>query len=169
MEPVHYLFEKEENLSAIQMCARAAIVFVAALLIMKLGSIRAFGNQSAIDTIVMIVLGGILSRVITGAAAFVPVMATTVTMVALHKLLAWACTYSHWLGNIVKGEKKILYENGQMLQGNMKALHITEEDLKQGIRCHLNEAGTANVQEIYIERSGEISVVKKTAVTGNTK
>jgi uncharacterized membrane protein YcaP (DUF421 family) len=59
----------------------------------------------------MIILGGKLSRVITGAAPFVPVIASTFTIIIIHRLLAWACLCNHTLGRVIKGEKKILYQN----------------------------------------------------------
>jgi uncharacterized membrane protein YcaP (DUF421 family) len=43
----------------------------------------------------------------------------------------------------------------------MKQVLVSEQDLQQGIRSMLNEKDTQNVAEIFIERNGEISVVKK--------
>ncbi|MDB5278589.1 MAG: hypothetical protein JWR61_3544 [Ferruginibacter sp.] len=161
MEFFNHLFGKEEQLTTLQMCARAAIVFIAALIVMRIGSARTFGKASAIDQVVMIILGGILSRVITGASPFIPVMASTFTIILLHRLLAWVCMYNHTLGKLVKGEKKILYKADQLVDSNMKQVLVSEEDLQQGIREKLNEQDTKNVDKIFIERNGEISVVKK--------
>jgi len=45
----------------------------------------------------------------------------------------------------------------------MKKVLVSEEDLKQGVRIQLNEHDMKHMDEIFIERNGEISVVKKTA------
>jgi len=161
MEFINHLFGKEEELTLLQMCARGTLVFLTALIIMRIGSVRTFGKESAIDHVVMIILGGILSRVITGAAPFIPVMAATFTIIIIHRLLAWICMYNHILGNIIKGEKRVLYTEDKIIRSNMKKVVVSEEDLKQGIRLGLNEQDMKNVKEILIERNGEISVVKK--------
>jgi len=163
MEFINHLFGKEDQLTTLQMCARGAIVFLTALIIMRTGSARTFGKESAIDHVVMIILGGILSRVITGAAPFVPVMASTFTIIIVHRLLACLCMYNHTIGNIIKGKKRVLYNNDKAIESNMKKVLVSEEDLKQGVRLELNEHDMKHVAEIFIERNGEISVVKKTA------
>ena len=165
MEFLNHLFGKEDQLTTLQMCARAALVFLTALIIMRTGSARTFGKESAIDHVVMIILGGILSRVITGAAPFVPVMASTLTIIIVHRLLAWLCMYNHTIGNIIKGEKRVLYNNDKAIESNMKKVLVSEEDLRQGVRLELNEHDMKHVAEIFIERNGEISVVKKTVIS----
>ena len=161
MEFLNHLFGKEDQLTTLQMCARAAIVFIAALIVMRIGSARTFGKASAVDHVVMIILGGILSRVITGASPFVPVIASTFTIIIIHRLLAWVCMYNHTLGNLIKGEKKILYKDNALVDSNMKQVLVSDEDVHQGIREKINEPDTKNVDKIFIERNGEISVVKK--------
>jgi len=161
MEFINHLFGKEEQLTTVQMCARGTIVFLTALIIMRIGSVRTLGKESAIDHIVMIILGGTLSRVITGASPFVPVMASTFTIIIIHRLLAWICMYHHTLGKIIKGEKRILYTGDKVIWSNMKKVLVSEEDLKQGVRLELNEPDMEHVKEIAIERNGEFSVIKK--------
>ena len=65
MEIITQLFGKEDNLTTFQMCARGAIVFITVLIIVQTGSIRTFGKASTMDHVLVIMLGGILSRVIT--------------------------------------------------------------------------------------------------------
>ncbi|MDB5279601.1 MAG: hypothetical protein JWR61_4556 [Ferruginibacter sp.] len=165
MELINHLFGKEDQLTTLQMCARGVLVFLTALIIMRIGSVRTFGKESAIDHVVMIILGGILSRVITGASPFVPVMASTFTIIILHRLLARICIYNHTIGDIIKGKKRVLYSNNKIIESNMKKVLVSEEDLKQGVRLELNEHDTKHVDEILIERNGEISIVKKTVIS----
>ncbi len=165
METLDYIFRKENNLDALQMSIRGAIVFLTALILLRIGSTRAYGKGSAIDIVVMITLGGILGRVITGAAPFLPAIATVFTIIVLHHLLARLCTYSHRLGNLIKGKKRILYVNDKMVKQNMRKESVTRQDLEEGVRLALNEADFKNVAEIRIERNGRISVVKKMPLT----
>lgn len=162
MEWVNQLFGKQDNLSCLQMSARGVIVFISTLVVMRIGSKRTFGKETAVDHVVMILLGGILGRAVVGASAFLPVIASTFTVLLTHRLLAWLCLYSHFLGNLIKGKKKLLFSNGEPLKANMDKTLTTNEDLLEGIRLMINAHDTNNVKEIFIERNGEISVTKKT-------
>jgi uncharacterized membrane protein YcaP (DUF421 family) len=161
MEWIQQLFGKENDLNSLQMSARGIIVFLAALLVLRIGSKRSFGKESAIDHVVMIILGGMLGRAITGAEPFLPVMSAVFSIVIIHKLLAWLCLSNKWLGNMIKGEKKLLFTEGNPEKTNMKKTLISSDDLDEGVRLMLNENSLENVKEIFIERNGQISVVKK--------
>jgi uncharacterized membrane protein YcaP (DUF421 family) len=43
----------------------------------------------------------------------------------------------------------------------MKRTSLSKEDLMEEIRACLNESGTDKVKEIFLERGGKISVIKK--------
>lgn len=45
MEFIDHLFGKEDQLSALQMCARAGLVFIAALIIIRIGSARTLAKN----------------------------------------------------------------------------------------------------------------------------
>jgi uncharacterized membrane protein YcaP (DUF421 family) len=161
MEWIQYLFEKEDNLNSLQMAARGIIVFLASVLVLRIASKRSFGKESAVDHVVVIILGGMLGRVVTGAAAFLPVMAAVFAIIIMHRLLAWLSLYNKWVGKIVKGEKKLLFSEGSAKKEEMNRSLVSMHDLEEGVRLMLNENNFDNVKEISIERNGEISVVKK--------
>ena len=146
MEWLHALFGKEDALNSLQMSARGIIVFLAAVVVLRIASKRTFGKESVVDHVVVIILGGMLGRVITGAAAFLPVMCAVFSIIIMHRLLAWLCLYNKWLGNIVKGEKKILFSEGEPEKTNMKKALIIIDDLDEGVRLMLNENSFDNVE-----------------------
>jgi len=43
----------------------------------------------------------------------------------------------------------------------MKRSSISDKDIREGLRLKLNDESLEEVQEIFIERNGEISIVKK--------
>jgi uncharacterized membrane protein YcaP (DUF421 family) len=161
MELLTHLFGKEDNLTSLQMAARAVLVFLTTLIIIRIGSVRTFGKETIVDNVVVITLGGILSRVITGASPFLPVMAAGFAIIVTHRLLAWLCLYNHTLGNLLKGKRKILYESGSMNRQNMRQTLISKEDLLQGSRQAFQTEDLQQLEKIFIERNGELSVVKK--------
>jgi len=90
MEWLQHLFGKENDLTSLQIECESVIVFLAALIALRIGSKRSFGKESAVDYVVMIIIGGILGRAVTGAEPFLPVMAAVFAIIITHRLLAWA-------------------------------------------------------------------------------
>jgi uncharacterized membrane protein YcaP (DUF421 family) len=59
----------------------------------------------------------------------------------------------------------LLYQNGQFLQANMSKANITKQDILKelGFECQSNSLEP--IAEVYIERTGKISFVKKMIYT----
>ena len=70
------------------MAARAAVIYVAVLAMMRLGHKRFLGKTTAFDVIVGIILGSVASRAINGRAALLPTLGAILVLVALHRLFA---------------------------------------------------------------------------------
>src|SRR3546814_818751 len=71
------------ELTIVQMAARAVVVYIVTLLVVRLGKKRFLGKATAFDVILGIMLGSIVSRAITGNAPFLPALAAAV-LIALH-------------------------------------------------------------------------------------
>jgi uncharacterized membrane protein YcaP (DUF421 family) len=154
-----------KDLTVSQMCMRAGIVFIVALIFIRLGR-RAFGMGSAFDTVIGILLGAILSRAVVGASPFIPTMSAALLIVCMHKLFAWLSTRFHWFGKIVKGEARLIYKDGRMIKENMNKFFITENDFKETVRHNCNTNETRHIKEAYIERDGRISIIKEEGRAG---
>lgn len=155
------LFGDGAHLNAGQMAVRAFVMFFIALILIRIAGMRSFGTKSAIDNIVVIMLGAILSRAVTGASAFFPTVMAAITLCVTHRALAMLSTRFHFVSDLLKGRDRLLYKDGEMLQKNMMREDITNGDLQEGIRLAANVNSLDEVKEVRMERSGKISVVKK--------
>jgi uncharacterized membrane protein YcaP (DUF421 family) len=153
--------EGNENPTPMQMAIRAAIVFIFALIIIRLTGRRAFGQRSPFDTVIAILLGSILGRSIVKSdiSFFGPILAAGVICV-LHFLFSLITTYSRVFGEIIKGSAKILYKDGIKHRKNMTRSFITDNDLQEGIRKAGKVDGEEKIKEAWLERDGSISIVK---------
>ena len=79
----------------------------------------------------------------------------------IHNLLSNLSFYYHWIGRVVKGKSLLLYENGQYNRNNMKKANITQNDIMEQLRLKLNMSTLDEVEQIYFERTGKVSFVKK--------
>jgi len=158
---INELFGRGEDLTALQMAVRSFIMFFIALALIRLGGMRIFGKRTAFDNILVIMLGAILARGVVGASPFFSAVAAAAVMVVVHKILAFLAMRHVWVGMIVKGYRRSLYKNGQFNLKNMRITSISKDDLMEGVRLEINSNDLDGVKEVYIEKNGQISVVKK--------
>jgi uncharacterized membrane protein YcaP (DUF421 family) len=157
-----------EDLNILQMGLRAVIIYLSALLIVRIGDKRFLGKTTAFDFILGIIIGSVLSRAINGGAAFLPSILTALILVAVHWLFGAIAFRFNFFGKMVKGKPRELIKDGKINRKQMRKAHISEDDLKLELR---HETGTEKMEEVqnaYFERNGKISFIKfpsKTKVT----
>jgi uncharacterized membrane protein YcaP (DUF421 family) len=161
MEIFIKIFGEGKDLSALQMSARALVVYILALIFIRISGRRTFGKKSSFDTTITIILGAVLSRAITGASAFIPTIACSLLLVLIHRFVAWMVTYNKAVGKILKGERRSLYKNDRIEETNLRKALMTYDDLMSDVRLKTNEDSLDNIEEIHMESSGELSVIKK--------
>ncbi len=77
---INTLFGHGKDLDSLQMVCRAICMFVITLLLIKISGMRAFGQKSAFDSIIVIILGSVLRRAVAGVSPFIPTVAAGVTI-----------------------------------------------------------------------------------------
>src|SRR3954466_8183222 len=76
------------DLTLAQMSARAMVVFVAGLIIVRAADRRFLGRNAGFDVLLAVVLGSVLSRGINGQANFFPTLGASVLLVILHRVVS---------------------------------------------------------------------------------
>lgn len=143
-----------------QMSVRAAIVFFFGLVLVRAAGKRVFGKWTALDIVLSIIIGSNMSRALTGNAPFVETLIATSALVALHSLLIMASVRVPALGHLLKGRGVRLIEDGRTDHRAMRRHGIGEQDLEEALR----QAGLddpSGVRTAYLERNGDISVLKR--------
>jgi uncharacterized membrane protein YcaP (DUF421 family) len=148
-----------KELGASQMALRAVVVYVATVLMVRLGKKRFMGQSSAFDVILGIMLGSIVSRAITGNAPFVPALAAAGVLLAMHWLFSALAFRSHSFGKAIKGEARVLVRDGALDREAMRRAHISEHDLREDLRGE-GVSRLERVAEARLERSGKLSVIE---------
>jgi len=161
MELIKQIFGEGKDLSALQMGCRGIVVFVIALVLIRISGRRSFGIRTALDNIISISLGAILSRAVVGASDFVSVVVTCLVIVLMHRLFGWFIANSKRFGRVMEGDKILLYNNGKFIDANLKKALVCKEDIMQGVRKSTLTEDLNDIEKVYIERNGEISAIKK--------
>ena len=152
-----------ENISPLEIAARSAVMFVVALLLMRMAGMRPFGKGEPFDNIITFLIGGILSRGVVGATPFFSTVFSMAVIIIIHKIFAKLSIYSKWFGAKVKGEKILLFRDGAFEKKNMNRVNITEHDILEDLRLTVQSNSLNAIKEVYMERSGKISFVRKDA------
>jgi uncharacterized membrane protein YcaP (DUF421 family) len=150
----------EFSLTTAQLAARAGLVYLIGLAIVRLGKSRLISRATPLDVILGFILGSRLSRGITGHASLSDTLLTSAFLVAIHWLTTALSCRSEVFDRWIKGNSSVLIKDGQVLQENLRHSHLSDEDLREALRLN----GVLKLEEVESatkERNGEISVIKQ--------
>ncbi len=152
-----------------QVIVRSVLVYGFAVLLVRLGHKRFLGRNSGIDIILSIILGSVLSRGINGSSPLGSTLAASTALVGVHWVFA-AVTFHHkTIGKWLKGEPRILVENGQTRTDIMRGSHISDDDLHEAMRIQGKLNDVSRVEKAQLERNGDISVLEKKPAVGQPR
>ncbi len=159
VHPLAQVFGAGPPISIPQECARAALIFVYGLIIVRLAGRRAFGKWAALDIIVSVIVGSDLARALTGNAPLWGTLAATALLMILHWVLARASAYWPAASRVLEGRPIPLTEASRLDETARKRNGVSEADLKEALR----KKGLSRPEQagrITLEPSGRITVLK---------
>ena len=146
------------DLSIWQMGLRAAVIYLAALIMVRIAGERRFiGKYAAFDVILSIIFGSTLSRAINGTSAFWETIFAGCVLVLMHWLISAIAFHFTKLESKIKGRSRYLIKNGELCHHTMQSCHITKEDLASTLRIKCQTERLEQVERACLERNGDIS------------
>jgi uncharacterized membrane protein YcaP (DUF421 family) len=79
----------------------------------------------------------------------------------LHRVFAHLAYYSHGFGILVKGRPDTIVRDGECDSDMMRRNHVSIHDLEEDLRLHAHIDDLSKVRLARVERSGDISFIKK--------
>ncbi|HET7898311.1 MAG TPA: YetF domain-containing protein [Flavisolibacter sp.] len=143
-----------------EIAARAAVMFLLMIAMIRVGGMRSLGKGSLIDNILTVLLGAILARGIVGATPFLSAVAGGIVITAVHNIFSNLSFRWHQVGKLVKGNHLLLYRNGEYISQNMDKVNISRHDVEEQMRLKLHQSAFDGIEAIYFERTGELSFIK---------
>lgn len=156
---VDTVFGHGKDLNVLQMSARALVIFFVALVLVRLGGMRAFGRRSSFDTVILVGFGAVITRAIYGASPAIPIIAASAVLVIVHRVVAMLTARVPVLERLVKGRTQVLYRDGELDERTMRRAGISATDLDEAARGRARIASRSDAHEIRLETSGELTVV----------
>src|SRR6185312_5668977 len=117
-----------------QLCLRAAIVYLAMIVFMRLAKKRSLGRATVFDAILGIIIGSTASRAITGNAPFFGALVAVLVLIGLHWLISLGARDYASISWLVKGVPYLLVRNGKVDRAALKRAHMSSDDLDEDLR-----------------------------------
>jgi uncharacterized membrane protein YcaP (DUF421 family) len=159
--PVLGLGVEPKELTFLQISLRGLIVFLATLVMIRFGHKRSLARKTGFDAVLMVILASVLSRAINGSAAFFATLGGGVVIVLVHRLFAFIAFHSHAFGVLIKGRPELIIDDGALILRAMRRNHISKHDVEEDMRLDARTEELNDICKGYVERSGDISFIKK--------
>ena len=142
--------------------AIGAIFFYAfiVLLVRILGK-RTTSQMNNFDWIITIAVGSLAaSGILLRDIAIIEAVAAIIILSAAQWFTTWLVLRSKRFANIVKAEPTLLTHKGEYLEGAMKRMRISKEEISSVLRKHgMTELSAANW--VILETNGEMTVIPR--------
>ncbi len=154
---------KGSDLNFWQAAIRALILFISAILILKVGKKKFLGKNSALDFVLAIIIGSVLSRSINGSSTLLPSLIVSLVLVLFHSFLSLAASKSKKFSDFLNGKSHILIDKGEKIKNALDKHHIEEKDLIEAVRLSTHNNSMEKVKQAFLETNGSISIVNEEA------
>jgi len=150
-----------KELTLLQLCVRAFIVFALGLGMVRIGDRRSLSEKTGFDTLFLVLIGAVLARAINGNAAFLTTIGCAFFLMLVHRIFAWIACRSHAFGKLIKGSEVKIVTDGKVDWRALKRHLVSKHDLEEDLRLSAATEDIEKIKAARLERSGDISFVKK--------
>lgn len=145
-----------------QLVARAVVVYLFVLALVRLSGKRTIGQFTPFDLLMVVLVSEGVSNALGGGEESVfGGMIIVSTLFGVNSLTNRLTLHSERFRRLVEGEAVLVGRDGRTLGDRMKAQHVSEEDLFQALReadCELEEMRFA-----LLESDGKFSILRRSA------
>jgi uncharacterized membrane protein YcaP (DUF421 family) len=152
---------KATELTVLNISLRGFFIFVIGLVLVRIGDRRSLAQKTAFDAVFIVLLGSMLSRAINGTAPFFTTIAAAVALMVTHRIFAFGACKSHWFGQLIKGKALTVVRNGEVDWERLNHALVSKHDFEEDLRLDAQTEDVSSIGVARIERSGDISFVKK--------
>ena len=140
---------------------RAVLLYLFLLFVMRVIGRRELSTLSAVDLVLLIVLGDAIQQgltqddySVTGAIIAIS------TIAALQVLVSYVSFRSRRVRTVLEGHPIVVIQDGKLLEQNLRRQRMTPDELAEEMRIQ-QIANFEDVQWGILESNGQVSFVKK--------
>lgn len=137
--------------------ARAVIVYVALLVMMRFSGKRTVGQFTPFDLLVVMLLSESVSASLSGGDDSIPgALILAATLIVLNVAIAVATSRSRKIAALVDGVPVLLGRDGKLFEDAARRSHVAISDIEQSLRqanCPVDK-----MKYVFLEPDGQITV-----------
>src|SRR3569832_2963231 len=137
---------KAEDIQFWQVAARALLVYAALIVVLRLAKKRSLGRATALDVVIVITIGSLASRGITGNAPLGNSLAAVIALLAVHWLVSLVTRDHSTISDWSKGKPRLIKSSGEVDQTALVAAHMSDDDLAEDLR----QQGVGDPKEVRL-------------------
>lgn len=153
------VFDPGHELDSASLVARTVIVVFLAIVFARMAKKRFIAQASAIDLMIAVIFGSLLSRSINGSGNVVDCITAGLTMVVLQRVLEHASCRSVWIHSLVKGHCEPIIVDGVVDEKLLQHHGLSHQEPIAELRLNANTEDPADVRLAVFERSGQVSAL----------
>jgi uncharacterized membrane protein YcaP (DUF421 family) len=143
---------------------KAVLIFAVAVIGLRLGERRTLAQLGAFDFAVAVAIGAIIGRTVTTSASFATGAVALVTLLAVHRVVAFARRHSR-IARLIDHPPRALVVRGRIHDRELARAGLTAADVYALLRQHGVEA-LAQVGYLLYETRGVTTVIAAEAEPG---
>jgi uncharacterized membrane protein YcaP (DUF421 family) len=140
--------------------ARAVLLYVVMLFVIRVLGKRTVGNFTAFDLLVALMLGEVVDEIIYGDVTLAQGFTAIFVVAAAKYITAWMTYGSRKLSLILEGKPTELVKSGELQRDAMRSEMMNELEVMSALRLQ----GISDVREVrsaILEVDGVVSVIKE--------
>jgi uncharacterized membrane protein YcaP (DUF421 family) len=143
---------------------RGAIIYLFLLVILRVSGNRQFSELTAFDAVLIIIISETTQQALVGDDfSMTASIILVTTLVGLDVLISLLKRTSRTADSILEGVPVLLVDNGRLLEKNMHAERVDEEDILTAARLTHGLERMDQVKYAVLERGGSISIIPAAA------
>ncbi|HZY17185.1 MAG TPA: YetF domain-containing protein [Ramlibacter sp.] len=143
-----------------ELIVRAAAVYAALLVLVRVSGKRTVGQFTPFDLLVMLLLSEAVSNALSGGdESVLGGLISASTLLALNFSVGWCTARSRRLEAAIEGQAVLLGRDGRVYPDVLRRERVGQADFDKALReadCHLQEMRCA-----FLEADGSISILKR--------
>lgn len=143
-----------------ELVARAALVYGALLVMVRMSGKRTVGQFTPFDLLVVVLLSeGVSNALLGGEESLVGGLIVAATLLGLNAIVSRLTARSDRMRRLAEGEAVVVGRDGKVLRERLKAEHVSYEDLLQALREA--DCDIADMKLALLEADGRISILRQ--------
>ena len=135
------------------------LAYAGLVLLLRISGKRTLSKMNAFDLVVTVALGSTLATILLSKdVALAEGLIAFAVLIGLQYIIAWASTRSQTVRDLVKSQPRLLFHQGQFLEGALKDERVTKSEVIAAMRTQgmtqLHEVGT-----VVLETDGSLTAL----------